>query len=110
MTQSISVEYKKKRLRIAKTFIAWLAEKGMSPAPPNLHSRRHRFGGGPRSIPTIPLAEVRSLIAEAPGQLKLHLLLMANAGMTQTDISDLRPGEVLGSGPDHPEAKQDGRP
>jgi len=95
VTQPISVEYKKKRLRIAKSFIAWLAEKGMSPAPPNLYSRRHRFGGGPKSIPTIPLEEVRSLIAKAPGQLKLHLLLMLNTGMTQVDISDLRPGEVV---------------
>ena len=53
--QIISVEYKKKRLRIAKTFVAWLAEKGLIPVPPNLHSRRHRFGRGSRSVPTIPV-------------------------------------------------------
>ena len=29
MTQAISVEYKKKRLRIARTFVSWLAEKGL---------------------------------------------------------------------------------
>ena len=37
---------------------------------------------------------VRSLVSQAPGQLKLHLLLMLNCGMTQVDISDLQPGEV----------------
>ena len=59
MTQAISVEYKKKRLRIARSFVSWLAEKGLIPVPPNLHSRRHRFGGGSRSVPTIPVEEVR---------------------------------------------------
>ena len=94
VSQSISVEYKKKRLRIARTFVAWLAEKGLNPAPPNLHSRRHRFGGGAKSIPTIPVEDVRSLVEPSPGQLKLHLLLMLNCGMTQVDIADLQPGEV----------------
>jgi integrase len=41
------------------------------------------------------LDEVRRLIVAAPGQLKLHLLLMINTGMTQVDISDLRPGEIV---------------
>jgi integrase len=94
VAQSISVEYKKKRFRTAKTFVAWLAEKGLIPLPLNLHSRRHRFGGGARSIPTIPIDEVRTLISAAPGQLKLHLLLMVNCGMTQVDIADLHPTEV----------------
>lgn len=95
MTLAISVEYKKKRLRIARTFVSWLAEKGLIPVPLNLHSRRHRFGGGSRSVPTIPLDEVRILIGQAPGQLKLHLLLMLNCGMTQVDIADLQPREVV---------------
>jgi integrase len=38
--------------------------------------------------------EVRRLVEEATGQLRLHLLLMANCGMTQQDISDLRHDEV----------------
>jgi integrase len=92
--QPISLEYKKKQLRIARTFVSWLAEKGLNPAPLNLHSRRHRFGGGARPVLTIPLEEVRTLISVASGQLKLHLLLMLNCGMTQVDISDLHPGEV----------------
>lgn len=90
----ISVETKKKKMRHVKTFVIWLAEKSLIAAPTNLHSRRHRFGGGARIVRTLPHSEVKSLIESAPGQLRLHLLLMANAGMTQIDISDLNPAEV----------------
>jgi len=92
--QKISVEYKKKKLRFAKSFIHWLVEKGQIPIPPNLQSRRHRFGGGAKTIPTIPVDDAKTLILAAPGQLRLHLLLMANCGMTQQDVSDLKPTEV----------------
>lgn len=90
----ISIEYKKKRFRHARAFVEWLTSKGKIPALPNLHSRRYRFGGGVKSVPTMTVDEVKRLIAEAPGQLKLHLLLMLNCGMTQTDISDLQKDEV----------------
>ncbi len=94
MKMDISIEYKKKKLRYVRSFISWLAEKGMVAVPPNLHSRRYRFGGGAKSVPTIPIDDVKYLIRESPGQLRLHLLLMLNCGMTQTDISDLKPSEV----------------
>jgi integrase len=94
MKMDISIEYKKKKLRYVRSFISWLGEKGMVAVPPNLHSRRYRFGGGAKSVPTIPIDNVKSLIRESPGQLRLHLLLMLNCGMTQTDISDLKPNEV----------------
>jgi len=90
----LSVETKKKKLRHVKSFINWLSEKGLIPSPPNLHSRRHRFGGGVRAVPTVPTADVKKLIDAASGQLRLHLLLMANCGMTQIDVSDLKPGEI----------------
>jgi integrase len=38
--------------------------------------------------------EVRRLIDQASGQLKLHLLLVINCGMTQIDTSDLRLEQV----------------
>jgi len=94
MGQAISVEYKKKKLRYARSLISWLAEKGLVPVPPNLHSRRYRFGGGIRVVPTVPLADLKKLVAGAPGQLRLHLLLMLNCGMYQGDISDLMPSQV----------------
>ncbi len=94
LAQTCSVEYKKKKLRFAKGFISWLVEKGTIPVPPNLNSRRHRFGGGAKAVPTIPVKDAKTLIEKASGQLKLHLLLMTNCGFTQIDISDLKPSEV----------------
>jgi integrase len=89
-----SVEYKKKRLRYAKVFIEWTISMALIPPLPNLHNRKYRFGGRAKVPPIMTADEVRRLIKEAPGQLKLHLLLMANCGMTQKDISDLRQDEV----------------
>src|ERR1700735_2830266 len=58
--------------------------------PTNLRSRKlGRFKGGIRSVPIMEVQEVRRLIDQAPGQLKLHLMLMIICGMTQIDISDL---------------------
>jgi integrase len=89
-----SVEYKRKRLRYARSFITWMAEKGLATVPPNLNSRRYRFKGGVRRVETIDIEVVKTMVAEAPGQLHLHLLLMLNCGMTQIDISELRQREV----------------
>ncbi len=94
MSSDRSIEYKKKLLRIPRTFLEWCVGMGMMSPPMNLNSRRHRFGGGVKSVPTMDPATVRKLIDAAPGQLRLHLLLMANTGMLQTDISDLAPSEV----------------
>ena len=89
-----SVEYKKKRFRHARNFIAWLASKGVMPMPLNLLSRKYKFTGSANAPTAMSIEEVRRLIENATGQLRLHLLLMANCGMTQIDISDLRPDEI----------------
>ena len=39
--------------------------------------------------PTFTLAEAKQLITEAPGQLKLHLMLFANCAFTQIDVATL---------------------
>jgi integrase len=90
----ISREYKLKRLRHARNLLAWAHELGEMPLLPNLHSRKYRFGGGAKAVPTMRPEEVRMLVERATGQLKLHLLLMANCGMYQIDISELRQEEV----------------
>jgi integrase len=89
-----SVEYKKKRLRHARAFLGWLTSKDLIPTIKNLHHSRFRFDSTARAVPTMTVEEVQMLVANAPGQLRLHLLLMANCGMTQVDISDLRQDEV----------------
>jgi integrase len=89
-----SVETKKKRYRHPRAFVEWLVEKKTIEPPANLASRKFRFEGGQQKIPTMTREEVKALIDAAPGQLKLHLLLMANCGYTQTDIAELRPDQV----------------
>jgi len=91
---NLSVETKKKKMRHVKSFVNWLVEKGLIPLPMNLHSRRHRFGGGAKAVRTIETLDVKTLIESASGQLRLHLPLMINCGMTQVDISNLKPHEV----------------
>jgi integrase len=94
LSLSISVEYKRKRLRFARSFIEYVATKGLIPIPLNLRHKRHRFKGGPQAISTMTVEEFRKLFEAAKGQLRLHLLLMANCGMTQVDVSDLLQSEV----------------
>ena len=67
---------------------------GLVELPQNIDSREFTFKRAAKSVPTMTTQEVRTLIEKATGQLKLHLLLMVNCGMTQTDIAELKDGEV----------------
>jgi integrase len=93
-----SRDHASKTFRVAKAFIHWLWERDLIKLPRNLESKAFRFGKSPKSVPTMTVAEFRSLFENATGQLRLHLLLMANAGFTQTDIAELRDDEVDWSG------------
>jgi integrase len=92
-SSAISIGYKRKRFIFARSFIAWLVEQGLIPAFGSLYARRYKFGGGDKEAEPLSVDEVRRLVQAATGQLRLHLLLMANTGMTQQDISDLRRSE-----------------
>jgi integrase len=89
-----SRDYAGKVFRTARKFVEWLTKMDLIPLPKNLHDREYRFGKTAKAVPTMSVEEVRSLVLKATGQLRLHLLLMANCGMTQRDISDLRQDEV----------------
>ena len=89
-----SPETKKKRFRFARGFITWLASKGVMNLPANINLRRYKFGSSAKTIPTMTIDEVRTLVDASTGQLTLHLLLMANCGFTQQDVSDLKQSEV----------------
>jgi integrase len=89
-----SVAYAKETFAVARTWIRWLWEQGIIDLPKNIASRSFKFGGTAKKIETWSVADVRHVIDEAPGKLKLALLLMVNAGMTQADVSDLRDSEV----------------
>jgi integrase len=89
-----SNDYKKKVFATARTFIRFLWENDVTPLPKNLDSKGFRFNAGNKVIVTWTPLEFRNMLKASPGQLKLHLLLMANCGMTQQDISDLEDEEV----------------
>jgi integrase len=81
--------------RYGKEFITWAAEYKLCPLPANIH-RRFRFEeevadlDKKRHTPE----EFARMIERADGKLRLFILLAANCGFTQVDISDLKQGEV----------------
>lgn len=88
-----SLPFAKEVFAVARTWLRWLTEQGTIDPPRNL-AARFRFGSTVKKIPTWTIPEVQRVIGEAPGKLKLALLLMCNCGMTQQDVSDLRDEEV----------------
>ncbi|MBY0588852.1 site-specific integrase [bacterium] len=89
-----SLVYAGRVFAVARSFIRYLWERHFIELPRNINSKTHAFGGGPKKVQTVTVEEVKRLVDAATGQLKLHLMLMINCGMTQTDISDLRQSEV----------------
>jgi integrase len=89
-----SAAYAKKVFDVARTFIRFLWESRLIELPRNIGSKAFRFGNGAKAVQTWTVEEFKELVGAATGQLKLHLLLMANCGMLQTDISDLLDSEV----------------
>jgi len=91
---SSSIPTKKKRLRFVRSLIRFLASKGLIPLPPAIDDRMFRIKTRPVAVAMPDEAVIKRTIAEAPGQLRLHLLLMLNTSMTQIDIANLRQDEV----------------
>jgi hypothetical protein len=89
-----SGEYAKKVFGTARAFVRFLWEAELIELPRNIGSKAFRFGNGAKAVQTWTVAEVKYVISEAPGKLKLALLLMANCGHTQTDVSDLLDTDV----------------
>jgi integrase len=89
-----SVAYARETFSVARSWMRWLAEQGTIEPPKNINSKQFKFGSTAKTIPTWTIDEVQYVISEAPGKLKLAMLLMVNCGMTQIDVSDLRDSEV----------------
>ena len=90
--------YTRSLFAAAQQFIAWNSELGLIPPPGNLRSRKFRFRKArPQGLSRADLftpGEFRTLLAAAGERLRLVLLLMANCGMYQSDVSDLGEDEV----------------
>jgi integrase len=89
-----SVAYARDVFSVARAFIRWLCDGDTIPLPKNLNSRSFDFGGSGQVNKTWTVGEFQRVVTAAPGKLKLAILLMANTGMTQADVSDLLDTEV----------------
>ncbi len=89
-----SVAYARDVFGVVKGFVRWLAGKDVIALPKNIGSKSFKFGSGAKTVKTWTVEEYNLAVEKAPGKLKLALLLMANCGMTQVDISDLQDSEV----------------
>jgi hypothetical protein len=88
-----SVSYAKDVFAVARAFIRWAWEQGACELPRNIKIKA-KFGSPLKAITTWTTDEFKKAVGAAPGKLKLALLLMANCGMTQKDVADVRDDEV----------------
>jgi hypothetical protein len=89
-----SNSYAKQVFEAGKVFVRYLSEYDLIALPKNIQSRGFKFNVRAKAIETWTAEEFQTVLAKATGQLPLHLLLMANCGMVQQDISDLLNTEV----------------
>ena len=89
----ISISYKKKRWMYVRAWLSWLIERELITSFPSLYSRRYKFSTSDKEVKPLSVEQVREIVRDCKGILKLHVLLMLNCGMTQRDISDLKPDE-----------------
>jgi integrase len=96
----LSAEYARRMFIVSRSFVKWLFERDViSALPKTLASKQYRFDRPDKPILTFANEEIHMLLGNATSQLRLHLLLMLNCGMTQKDISDLRKDQIdLGAG------------
>jgi integrase len=90
----LSDDYKKNIIGTVKQYVRWMWKRGLCELPRNIDDKELSFKTTIRSIKTFDVAELMNLVNAANDRLKLCMLLMANCGMQQTDISDLRQDEV----------------
>jgi hypothetical protein len=77
----------------SKAFLKWLWKQDLVTPPKNVDDKMS-FTRWEAQIETYSNADIKKTVELATGQLKLHLLLMLNCGMTQKDISDLLKTQV----------------
>ncbi|MBL9090776.1 MAG: site-specific integrase [Planctomycetaceae bacterium] len=90
-----SADYAKDHFSAMKSFVRWLwRTDAIESLPRNLDSKDLTIGKKLATPAVFTIEEVTSLRAAATDRTKLYILLMANCGMTQQDISDLLQSEV----------------
>jgi integrase len=82
------------RLQVAKQFIRWAWELNLIDLPRNINSKELTIYVEQKEIKVFDANNLAPIINSAPEPLKVHLLLMANCGMTAMDVGDLRNNEI----------------
>jgi integrase len=81
--------------KTAKMFIRWLDEIDvLAQLPKNLKSSSLRITPETPTVLTYSIDQIHQLFTGASDTLQLYMLLALNCGMTQVDISDLRPQDI----------------
>lgn len=81
-------------LQIARQFIKRLWGLSVIELPNNIDSRDLEIQVESKAIEVWDFDVLKGVLKSAPEPLRLYLLLMANCGMTQKDVSDLLPTQV----------------
>ena len=85
------------RLSSIKSFVRWLWQYEAIATLPRAMAPKSKLleiGKSYQKIVIFDPDEIRRLLTKASSRTRLYILLMLNCGMTQKDISDLRPVEV----------------
>jgi len=82
------------RMQVARQFIVFLWEMDQIELPRNIRSRDLDITCAAAEIEVFEVKRLREIIDDAPEPLRVWLLLMANCGMTQKDVSDLRQDQI----------------
>ena len=78
---------------VSKAFVRYLWKQELLTLPRNFDDKIG-FTQWTKEIAVYEIPDIKKTLALAPGQLKLHVLLMLNCGMTQKDISDLLKSQI----------------
>lgn len=85
----------KSRMQALRQFITWAWENEYIDLPRNIRSKDLEVAVTTRAVKAMDPADFRKLYDKANPRTRLFLLLMANCGMTQKDIADLKHTEVV---------------
>ncbi|MCE9620708.1 MAG: hypothetical protein K8R92_12490 [Planctomycetes bacterium] len=81
-------------MQVARQFIKWLWGLSVIELPNNIDSKDLEINVPSQAIEVWDFDILKGVLKAAPEPLRLYLLLMANCGMTQKDVSDLLPAQV----------------
>jgi hypothetical protein len=96
LSRNASYEFSKKLMSYPRALCSFLIELDVIPPFEALHSKRYKFTNTRAEVEPLTVDQVRTVVEKTQGMTRLMALLGLNAGLTQVDVSDLRPQEYEG--------------